>query len=324
MSSRALAAISAAVVVVLILAYSSVFVVEQIEQALVLQFGKPIRPVSDPGLHFKLPWQEVVDYDRRILDFEPPAEEVIASDQKRLVIDTYARFRITDPLQFYQSVGTEAVARTRLGSIITGALRRIVGGVELQDVISVRRAQIMQQIRDEVNSQTKGFGLDVVDVRVKRADLPEENSQAVFDRMKSERQREAAQYRAEGARQAQEIRADADRQRIEIIADSQKQSQILRGQGDGDAIKVTADAYGQDQAFFSFYRSLQAYRDALTGPGTTLVLSPDSEFFKYGERPDADGRRARREAAPQAQGSAGAARGERCAAPSALSRAVNS
>ena len=283
MNTRAVAAISAAVVVVLILAYSSVFVVEQIEQALVLQFGKPIRPVSEPGLHFKLPWQEVVDYDRRILDFEPPAEEVIASDQKRLVIDTYARFRITDPLQFYQSVGTEAVVRQRLNSIITGALRRVVGGIELQAVISQRRAEIMHQIRDEVNAQAKGWGIDVIDVRVKRADLPEENSQAVFDRMKSERQREAAGYRAEGARQAQAIRADADKQRTEIIADSQKQSQILRGQGDGDAIKVTADAYGQDQAFFSFYRSLQAYREALTGQGTTLVLSPSSEFFKYME-----------------------------------------
>jgi membrane protease subunit HflC len=281
MSTRLVAAISAAVVVVLILAYSSVFVVEQIEQALVLQFGKPIRPVSDPGLHFKLPWQEVVDYDRRILDFEPPAEEVIASDQKRLVVDTYARFRITNPLQFYQSVGTEAVVRQRLNSIITGALRRVVGGIELQAVISQQRAEIMHQIRDEVNAQAKGWGISVIDVRVKRADLPEENSQAVFDRMKSERQREAAGYRAEGARQAQQIRADADRQRIEIIADSQKQSQILKGQGDGDAIKITADAFGKDEAFYSFYRSLQAYREGLTGAGTTLVLSPNTEFFKY-------------------------------------------
>jgi membrane protease subunit HflC len=281
MSTRLVAVISAAVVVALLLAYSSVFEVEQIEQALVLQFGKPIRPVSVPGLHFKLPWQEVVDYDRRILDFEPPAEEVIASDQKRLVVDTYARFRITNPLQFYQSVGTEAVVRQRLSSIITGALRRVVGGIELQAVISQQRAEIMHQIRDEVNTQAKGWGINVIDVRVKRADLPEENSQAVFDRMKSERQREAAGYRAEGARQAQQIRADADRQRIEIIADSQKQSQILKGQGDGDAIKITADAYGKDQEFFSFYRSLQAYRDGIAGPGTTLVLSPNTEFFRY-------------------------------------------
>ncbi|HXQ51067.1 MAG TPA: protease modulator HflC [Stellaceae bacterium] len=281
MSTRMIAVLGALAVVVLILAYSSLFVVEQIEQGLVLQFGKPIRVVDDPGLHAKLPWQDVVLYDRRILDFEPPAEEVIASDQKRLVVDMYARFRIADALQFYQSLGTETVARLRLSSIMTGALRRVIGAIELQAVISLRRAEIMQQIREEVNAQTKGFGLDVIDVRIKRADLPEENSQAVFDRMKSERQREAAGYRAEGARQAQQIRADADRQRIEIIADSQKQAQILRGQGDGDAIKITADAYGKDQPFFSYYRSLQAYREALTGQGTTFVLSPDSEFFRY-------------------------------------------
>jgi len=281
MTSRMIAAVSAAIVVVLIIAWSSVFVVSQIEEALVLQFGKPIRVVDDPGLHFKLPWQDVVEYDRRILDFEPPAEEVIASDQKRLVVDTYVRFRIVDPLQFYQSVGTEPVVVQRVGSIMTGALRRIIGGIVLQDVISQRRAEIMQQVRDEVNAQSKGFGIDVVDVRIKRADLPEQNSEAIYARMKSERQREAAGYRAEGARQAQQIRADADRQRIEIIADSNKQSQILRGQGDGDAIHITADAYGKDEAFFTYYRSLEAYRAALTGSNTTFVLSPDSPFFKY-------------------------------------------
>ncbi len=281
MSARMLAAASAAVVVVLILVWSSVFVVSQVEQALVLQFGNPIEVVDVPGLHFKLPWQDVVEYDRRILDFEPPAEEVIASDQKRLVVDTYIRFRIVNPLQFYQSVGTELVAWQRVGAIMTGALRRIIGGIELQDVISQRRAEIMQQVRDEVNTQSKGFGIDVVDVRIKRADLPEQNSEAIYARMKSERQREAAGYRAEGARQAQQIRADADRQRIEIIADSNKQSQILRGQGDGDAIRITAEAYGKDEAFFSYYRSLEAYRAALTGPDTTFVLSPDSPFFKY-------------------------------------------
>jgi modulator of FtsH protease HflC len=300
MSTRLLAVISAAVVVVLILAYSSVFVVSQIEEALVLQFGKPIRVVDDPGLHFKLPWQDVVEYDRRILDFEPPAEEVIAADQKRLVVDTYARFRIDSPLQFYQSVGSEAVVRSRLSSIVTGALRRVIGGIELQDVISQRRAAIMLQIRDEVNTQSKGFGIDVIDVRIKRADLPAENSQAIYDRMKSERQREAAGYRAEGARQAQQIRADADRQRIEIIATSQKQAQILRGQGDGDAIKITADAYGKDVAFFSFYRSLEAYREALTGAGTTLVLSPDSPFFRFLEKGPDLVREPRQAAAPSA------------------------
>ncbi len=289
MSTRMIAAVSAAILVLLIVIWSSLFVVSQIEVALVLQFGKPIRVVDDPGLHFKLPWQDVVEYDRRILDFEPPAEEVIASDQKRLVVDTYVRFRIVNPLQFYQSVGTELVAWQRVGAIMTSALRRIIGGIELQDVISQRRAEIMQQVRDEVNTQSKGFGIDVVDVRIKRADLPEQNSEAIYARMKSERQREAAGYRAEGARQAQQIRADADRQRIEIIADSSKQSQILRGQGDGDAIRITADAYGKDESFFSYYRTLEAYRTALNGQTTTFVLSPDSPFFKYLENgPGAD------------------------------------
>jgi modulator of FtsH protease HflC len=281
MNSRLIAVIAGAAVVVLIVIYSSFFVVTQIEEALVLRFGKPIRVVDQSGLHMKLPWEDVVDYDKRILDYEPPAEQVIASDQKQLVVDTYARFRITDPLLFYQSSGSEAVAQTRMSSIITGALRRIIGGIELQAVISQRRAEIMQQIKDEVNAQMKGYGIDVIDVRIKRADLPEQNSQAIYDRMKAERQREAAGYRAEGQRQAQSIRADADKQRIEILADAQKQGQILRGQGDAEAIKITADAYGRDEAFFTYYRSLEAYRNALTGQGTTLVLSPESAFFKY-------------------------------------------
>ncbi|HUZ75249.1 MAG TPA: protease modulator HflC [Stellaceae bacterium] len=312
MSSRAIAVASAAAVVVLIILYSSVFTVSQIEMALVLQFGKPIRLVSVPGLHFKLPWQNVVAYDRRILDFEPPAEEVIASDQKRLVVDSYARYRITDPLKFYQSLGSEAVATTRLSAIITGDLRRVIGNVELQDVISTRRADIMRRIRDEVNAESKGFGIDVVDVRLKRADLPEENSEAVYERMKSERQREAAGYRAEGARQAQAIRADADRQHIEILADAQKQAQILRGQGDADSIKIYADAYNRDKGFYTFYRSLEAYRDGLSGPSTTLVLSPDSEFFKYLEA-----------GPPALPASAAAPAAEtRAGAPAAATRAV--
>jgi membrane protease subunit HflC len=281
MTSRTLATLTGAIVVALIVVYSSLFVVTQIETALVLQFGKPIRVVDEPGLHVKLPWQDVVDYDRRILDFEPPAEQVIASDQKQLVVDTYARFRITNPLQFYQSVGGEQVAQARLSSIITGALRRIIGGYELQDVISQRRAAIMHQIKDEVNAQMKGYGLEVIDVRLKRADLPEQNSQAVYDRMKADRQKEAATYRADGARQAQTIQADADKQRVEILAAAQKQSQIMRGEGDAEAIKTYADAYGRDEGFFAYYRSLEAYRQALSGPGTTLVLSPDSAFFKF-------------------------------------------
>ncbi len=282
MSSRLLGLIGGVAVVVLILAFTTLFTVRQTDIALVLQFGKPIRVIDQPGLQVKIPFiQNVVIYDRRILDLEPPPEEVIASDQKRLVVDTYARFKIIDPLLFYQAVGTELVADTRLSSIISASLRRVIGNVELQSVISVQRAPIMRQIRDEVSAQAKGFGIEVIDVRLRRADLPEGNAHAVYERMKTERQREAAQYRAQGAQQGQQIRADADRQRVEIIADAQKQAQILRGQGDAESIKIYADAYGRDANFFSFYRSLQAYRDSLTGQGTTLVLSPDSDFFKY-------------------------------------------
>jgi len=281
MMSRTVAVAGGVAVVAFFLLYATFFTVRQTDIALVLEFGKPIRVIDKPGLQYKLPYQNVVTYDRRILDFEPAAEEVSASDQKRLVVDTYARFKIIDPLQFFQSVLTEQAADTRLASIISASLRRVVGNVDLQAVISVQRANIMRQIRDDVNSQAKGFGIDVIDVRLRRADLPEGNGQAVYERMKAERQREAAQYRAQGAQQAQQIRADADRQRVEILADAQKQSQILRGQGDAENIKISADAYGNDPNFFAFYRSLQAYRDSLSGPGTTLVLSPDSEFFKY-------------------------------------------
>lgn len=282
MSTRLTAIVTAIVIVALFLVYTTFFSVNQIEQGLVLQFGNPVRVIETPGLHVKIPLvQDVVLYDRRILDFEPPQEEVIAADQKRLVVDAYARWRIDNPLQFYQTLGTETVARARLSALISASLRRIIGNVALQDVVADKRAQIMAQVRNEVGVQAKPFGIDVVDVRIRRADLPEENSEAVYARMKSERQREAAAFRADGKRQSTAIRADADRQRIQILADAQKQGQILRGQGDADAIKIYADAYNQDKGFFAFYRSLQAYKDALGGSNTTFVLSPQSEFFKY-------------------------------------------
>lgn len=269
------------VIVAIILLFTVPFIVDQTEQALVLSFGQPVRLVEHAGLGFKEPWQSVVSYDKRLLDYEPPAEEVIAADQKRLVVDAYCRFKIVNPLLFYQTMGSEVIARTRLNSIISDSLRRVIGGVELQAVVSSSRAAIMRQIRDEVNAQAKGFGIDVVDVRIRRADLPEENSKAIYDRMIAERQREAAQYRAQGAQQAQEIRAEADKERIEIIATAQKQGQILRGEGDADSTRIYAQAFEQDPNFFAFYRSLEAYRQSLDGANTTFVLSPQSEFFKY-------------------------------------------
>jgi membrane protease subunit HflC len=205
-----------------------------------------------------------------------------------MIVDAYARFRITDPLLFYQSVGTEQIARTRLTPIMSGNVRNIISTVDLADVVSGKREVTMGRIRDAVNAQAKTLGIDITDVRIRRADLPEENSKAIYARMRSDREREASQFRAEGDRLAKEITADADRQRIEIIAEAQKQSQILRGQGDSDSIRIYADAFGKDKDFFAFYRSLQAYREALSSQDTTFVLSPDSEFFRYfgsGPRP---------------------------------------
>lgn len=282
MNPRFLGAVGIIALALVVIAYNTFFTVDPTEQAIVLRFGAPIRVVDKPGLQLKQPFVENVSYfDRRVLDLDPPPEEVIASDTKRLVVDTYARFRIADPLQFFQSVRTEEGARAQLGTLISGTLRRVIGAVPLADVVADRRAEIMKQIRDEVNGQARGLGINVIDVRIRRADLPDANSQAIFDRMKSERQREAAQFRAQGAQQAQQIRADADRQRIEIRADAEKKANILKGEGEAESVRIYAEAFGKDKEFFSFWRSLQAYRDALTGQGTTYVLSPDSEFFRY-------------------------------------------
>ncbi len=272
----------AVVTFLVIVGMSSFFTVHQTEKALVLQFGNPVRVITEPGLQFKLPLvQEVVYFDNRILDLEPPQEEVIAADQKRLVVDSYARYRIADPLQFFQLVSSEGNANTRLSSIINSALRRVIGNVPLASVVAEKRAAVMQQVRDEVNTQAKAWGMDVVDVRIKRADLPNENSEAIYSRMKTERQREAAQFRGEGKREAQKIRANADRQVIEIRAKAQQQSEILRGEGDAQSIAIYADAFNRDKDFFALYWSLDAYRKSLANSDTTLVLSPDSEFFRF-------------------------------------------
>jgi len=275
-------AVAAAIIIGLIFIGLSVpFIVYQTEQAIVLQFGDPIRVQDRPGLDMKLPWQSVITYDKRVLDFDLPAARVTAADQKPMIVDAYARFRIADPLLFYKTVGTEGAARTRMTPIMAGSVRNIISTVDLADVVSGKREITMQRIREQVNDQTKGFGIAITDVRLRRADLPEENSKAIYARMKSDREREAAQFRADGDRLAAEIKADADRQRIEILAEAQKQAQILRGQGDADSIKVYADAFGKDKEFFAFYRSLEAYRNALGGNDTTFLLSPDSEFFRY-------------------------------------------
>jgi membrane protease subunit HflC len=281
-SRRLLAVVAVLLVGAGILVTSAFFIVDQTEQALVLQFGQPERVIRDPGLWFKRPFiQNVIVYDKRVLDFEPPPEEVIASDQKRLVVDTYTRYRIDDPLLFYQTVGTEDGVRARLSAIVSGSLRRVLGNVTLSDVLSEKRAGIMHQIRDDVAVEAKNFGVTVVDVRLRRADLPAENSEAIYARMQSERQQQASQYRGEGAEAAQNVRANAERERTVILADAQRDAQKMRGEGDAESIRIYADAFGQDKEFFAFYRSMQAYRDALTGQTTSFVLSPDSAFFRF-------------------------------------------
>jgi membrane protease subunit HflC len=282
MSSRLLIALGVLLVAAGILATSSLFIVDQTEEALVLQLGQVRRVLPEPGLYAKWPFIEnVIIYEKRLLDFEPPPEEIIASDQKRLVVDTYTRYRVINPLLFYQTVNSEAAVRSRLAALVSGALRRVIGNVTLAALLSAERAEIMRQIRDEVSAEAKPFGIDVVDVRIRRADLPQQNSEAIYERMKSERQQQAAQYRGEGGEAAQIVRATADRERTVILAEAQKDAQKIRGDGDAQATKTYAKAFGQDEQFFTFYRSLQAYRDALDSHDTSFVLSPDSNFFRF-------------------------------------------
>lgn len=282
------------VVAALVLASASLFTVNETQQALVLQLGAIKKQIREPGLKVKLPFiQNVVMLDKRVLDLDPPEENVLLSDQKRLKVDAFARYRIQDPERFYQSLGSEYQAEQRLATVVNSALRRVLGGVALLDVLSVKRDAIMSTLKEQVNQEAKGFGIEIVDVRIRRADLPDETSQAIFNRMRSERIREAAEQRAQGEELAQQIRASAERERTILLAEAQRESQIQRGKGDQDALKVINEATGKDPEFYSFYRSLQAYRETLRPGDTTLVLSPDSDFFRYFERPDGAGPRRR-------------------------------
>jgi membrane protease subunit HflC len=287
---RTLTVAAVALVIAGIFMMSSLFIVDQTQIALVLQFGQPRRVIRNPGLEVKRPFIEnVIYYENRLLDLEPPPEEVIVSDQKRIVVDTYTRYRIADPLLFYQTVSTEAGVRARLAALVNGSLRRVLGNVTLSQLLSDQRAEIMRKIRDEMSAEGKAFGINVVDVRIRRADLPKENSEAIFARMQSERQQQAAQYRGEGAEAAQTVRANADRERTVILAEAQRAAQKVRGDGDAESIKIYAGAFGQDKDFFAFYRSMQAYRDALNGRNTSFVLSPESGFFRFFETPGGAG-----------------------------------
>ena len=263
-------------------AYFSIFIVKEINQAIVLQFGDPKRILMKPGLNFKVPFiQNVVFLDKRILNLDAPPAEVIASDQKRLIVDALARFKIVDPLKFYISVGNERVARSRLSTIINSRIRSVLGTQRLQTLLSEERTKQMALIQDGVNNEAAKFGIEIVDVRIKRADLPPANSDAIYRRMQTEREREAKEFRAKGAEMAITITSTADKEVTVILADAEKQSQILKGEGDGQRNKIFADAFGQDPEFFAFYRAMQAYETALIGGETSLILSPDSEFFKF-------------------------------------------
>ena len=264
------------------LAFFSIFIVKEVNQAIVLQFGDPKKIILKPGLNFKIPFiQNVVFLDSRILNLDTPPAEVIASDQKRLIVDAFARFQIVDPLKFYISVGNERVARSRLSTIINSRIRGVLGTQELSTLLSKERAKQMAIIQNDVNEEAKSFGIKIVDVRIKRADLPQANSEAIYKRMQTERQREAKEFRAEGAEIAAKITSTADKDVTVLLANANKQSQIFKGEGDGQRNKIFADAYGKDPEFFGFYRAMQAYETALIGGDTSLILSPDSDFFKF-------------------------------------------
>ena len=270
------------IVVLGITAFQSIFIVQEINQAIVLQFGDPKKIVNKSGLNFKLPFIQNVAYlDKRVLNLDNPPEEVIAADQKRLIVDAIARFKIVDPLKFYISVGNERVARQRLATIINSRIRGVLGKQELATLLSKDRAKQMAIIQNDVNNEAKNFGIEIVDVRIKRADLPQANSEAIYARMQTERQREAKEFRAQGAEIATRIKSTADKEVTVILANAKKKSEIMKGEGDGQRNKIFADAFGRDPQFFSFYRAMQSYEKALIGGDTSLILSPARDFFKF-------------------------------------------
>ena len=270
------------IVVLAVTGYQSLFIVQEINQAIVLQFGDPKKIITKPGLNFKIPFIQNVAYlDRRVLNLDTPPEEVIAADQKRLIVDAFARFRIVDPLKFYISVGNEAVARSRLATIINSRIRGVFGTQNLATLLSIDRSKHMATIQNDVNVEAQNFGITIVDVRIKRADLPQANSEAIFKRMQTEREREAKEFRAQGAEIAAKITSTADKEVTVILATANKQSEIMKGEGDGARNRIFANAFGRDPQFFAFYRAMQSYEKALIGGDTSLILSPDSDFFKF-------------------------------------------
>jgi membrane protease subunit HflC len=319
-------------------AYLTLYTVDQTEQALVLEFGKPKRVVKDPGLNYKIPFIQNVEYfDKRILDVDTASQEVIALDKKRLVVDAFARYRITNPLLFFQSVRDERIANARIGAILEASLRRVLGGASFSAVVRDKREALMKTILSQVNQEAKPFGVEIVDVRIKRVDLPEANMQAIYRRMQAERQREAAEWRAEGEGASRRIRATADRQVTVIKADATGESERIRGEGDAERNRIFAAAYSEDPDFFAFYRSMQAYDSALKPDDTRFLLGPSSEFFRYfnnaaGQSPSAPPSESQPhgppppvtvpEASPPAQGSSAGANGAAASAPAEAAQQV--
>ena len=270
------------IAVLTVLAYNSLFFVEQRVQSLILQFGEPIRVIKEPGLNFKIPLaQNVVKFDKRILLFDNSAEEIIAADKKRLIVDAFVRYKIIDPLKFYQTVRFEAALNNRLGSVVNNSLRAVLGKVPLEAVISERRELLMKEVSEMVSVRAKQFGISIEEVRIKKADLPAENSEAIYRRMQTERQQEAAQIRAVGNEKARFITAESEKQKTVLLAEAQRDSDILRGEGEAEKNKILGKAFNQDPDFFAFYRAMQAYSKALTEGDTTMVLSPKSDFFEF-------------------------------------------
>lgn len=298
--------------VAIVLGYSSLFTVHQTQQALLVRLGQPVRVVTEPGLNFKVPLiDSVIAIDKRILDLENPAQEVIASDQKRLVVDAFARYRIQEPLRFYQTVNTIQGANSQLSVLLNASIRRVLGESTLTHVVRDERAQLMARVREQLDKEAQVYGIQVVDVRIRRADLPEQNSQAVYQRMQTERQREAAEFRAQGSQRSQEIRSKADRDVTVLVAEATSKSEQIRGEGDGERNRIFADAFGQDPDFFGFYRSMQAYEAGMRHNDTRMVLQPDSEFFRYFVDPSGKPR----ENSNRTPGSSGAPRTPASASP---------
>ncbi len=275
-------AIAVFIILFLFIGGSSFFYVDQRVQALVLQFGEPVKLIKEPGLQFKIPLMQNVEYfDKRLILFDNPREEIISSDKKRLIVDAFARYLIVDPLKYYQTVRYEAALRNRLGSILNDSMRQVLGRVPLADVISNKRKVLLDEVGLLVAAEAKDFGIKIEDVRIRRADLPPANSDAIFRRMQTERQQEAAQFRAEGNEEARKITSESERERTVLLANAERDGEILRGQGDAGKNKILGEAFNRDPEFFAFYRSMRAYIIGLNDEDTTMVLSPDSEFFKF-------------------------------------------